>query len=633
MDSPPSDAMPSEDTLATALEALKDLLCHNPVTFRPFTQRAQEIVLSVLSPQRGLSKLGRLAGDLFVSLHLSGTAPRGGTSGIITSEGGGSSSGNRATAVAEGWTRTVKAVISEIDELLDVILRCMDEGHRIGISRRNRSTEVSGTSNIGLSEWKGISKGFDRAEMLLRLLSRFLCHPTSSQVAIPLGQFVGLTGRLTGLSCEAAENNTAIERPEREMVIVRLSGLKCCALNLLSSAIERLGRIFAPLVNLVIEQLAFAYSEHRSDTGIRTAVYTLLTALLNLFGPALDKQTVTLVHPILSSLYTDLVLNADEPKTTLPAKPVGKRGNRNTGKQKEIHADSLLSSSSRPNSRPMWLRGLISAAEELLVAVLEKLPPNYVRPQTRRLLDRAAVFTANEKAMMASVLFPATSPDGNLRGRSVLPHLVGVSRGNLAVEGIVRPRLPVLWVSRRRADDVEEEEEEEGEDEEVEDEEEEEEAAVVHKINAVQSSSITEKPTAKRSVSDDQDAAPSPKRRKSHTPTLPLPSPPALGQDSVPQPTQAVSTAHTILDYTFIKTTQQTVPEAQPQPTTPTPITTTATAAPLFAPAITTTITQHVEAIRENARLEAVDSDDEMIIPEIDMGESSDDDDDESEGV
>ncbi|PUU75755.1 rRNA processing/ribosome biogenesis-domain-containing protein [Tuber borchii] len=622
-----SDAMPSEDTLATALEALKDLLCHNPVTFRPFTQRAQEIVLSVLSPQRGLSKLGRLAGDLFVSLHLSGTAPRSGTSGITANEGGGSSSGNRATAVAEGWTRAVKAVISEIDELLDVILRCMDEGHRIG---RNRSTEVSGVSNIGLSEWKGISKGFDRAEMLLRLLSRFLCHPTSSQVAVPVGQFVGLTGRLTGLSCEAAENNTAIERPERETVIVRLSGLKCCALNLLSSTIERLGRIFAPLVNLVIEQLAFAYSEHRSDTGIRTAVYTLLTALLNLFGPALDKQTVASVHPILSSLYTDLVLNADEPKTTLPAKPVGKRGNRNTGKQKEIHADSLLSSSSRPNSRPMWLRGLISAAEELLVAVLEKLPPNYVRPQTRRLLDRAAVFTANEKAMMASVLFPATSPDGNLRGRSILPHLVGVSRGNLAVEGIVRPRLPVLWVGRRRADGVEEEEGE-GKDEEVEDEEEEEEAAVVHKINAVQSSSIIEKPTAKRSVSDDQDTAPSPKRRKSHTPIPPSASPRTLEPDSVPQPTQAISTAHTALDYTFIKTTQQTVPEAQPQPTTPTPTTTTATATPLFASAITTT--QHIEAIRENARLEAVDSDDEMIIPEIDMGESSDDDDDESEEI
>jgi len=622
VNSPASDAMPSEDTLATALEALKDLLCHNPVTFRPFTQRTQDIVLSVLSPQCGLSKLGRLAGNLFVSLHLSGTAPRSGTGGIMANEGGGSSSGNRATAVAEGWTRTAKAVISEIDELLDVILRCTDEGHRTGISRRNRSTEVSGVSNIGLDEWKGISKGFDRAEMLLRLLPRFLCHPTSSQVAIPLGQFVGLTGRLAGLSREAVENNAAIERPERETVMVRLPGLKCCALNLLSSAIERLGRIFAPLANLIIEQLVIVYSEHRSDTGIRTAVYTLLTRLLNLFGPALDKQTITSVHPILSSLYTDLVLNTDELKTALPTKPPGKHGSRKTGKQKEVHADSLLSSS-RPNSRPMWLRGLISAAEELLVSVLEKLPPAHVRPQTRRLLDRAAVFTVNEKAMMASVLFPATAPDGNLKGRSILPHLVGVSRGNLAVEGIVRPRLPVLWIGKKRPNEVEEEEEEEEGENEGSESEEEDGATVVHKINAIQSGSTTEKPTAKRSASNDRDAAPSPKRRKSHTPTPPLPSPPALGPDSVPQPTQAVST-HTTLDYTFIKTTQQTVPEAQPQPT-PTPITTTATAAPLFAPATTTT-TRYTEAIRENARLEAADSDDEMIIPEIDMGESSGDD-------
>ncbi|KAG0125157.1 rRNA processing/ribosome biogenesis-domain-containing protein [Tuber indicum] len=628
-----SDAMPSEDTLATALEALKDLLCHNPVTFRPFTQRTREVVLSVLSPQCGLSKLGRLAGDLFVSLHLSDTPPRGATGGIIANQGGGSLSGNKATAVAEGWTRAVKSVISEINELFNVILRCMDEGHRTGISRRDNSTEVSGVSNIGLSEWKGISKGFDRAEMLLRLLSRFLCHPTSSQVVIPLGQFVELTGRLAGITCEAAESNTGIERPERETVKVRLPSLKCCALNLLSSAIERLGRIFAPLANLVIEQLVVIYSEHRPDTGIRTAVYTLLTALLNLFGPALDEQTVSSIHPILSSLYADLVLNAEEPKNSLPAKPAGKRSNRNTGKQKEVHADSLLPSSSRLNSRPTWLRGLVSAAEELLVAVLGKLQPAYVRSQMRRLLERAAVFTANEKAMMASVLFPTTTPNGDQKGGSILPHLVGASRGNLSVEGIARPRLPVLWVGRGRLGEAEEEQEED------EEEEDEEEVVVNHKTNTIQSNTITEKLGAKRSASHGEDTAPSPKRRKSHTPTPSLLSPPTLEPDSVPtpvqesRPSQVVSTAHTTLNYTFLKTSQQTVPEDHSQ-SAPTP--TAAAAAPLPSPATitittTTTTTQHAEAIREKARLEAVDSDDEMIIPEIDMGVSSNDDDDDGD--
>ncbi|PWW74931.1 hypothetical protein C7212DRAFT_358741 [Tuber magnatum] len=631
VNSPASDAMPSEDTLATALESLKDLLCHNPATFRPFTRRTQEITLSVLSPQCGLSKLGRLAGDLFISLHLSDTTPRGGVGGIIANEGGGGSSGNKATAAAEAWTRTVKSVISEIDELFNVILRCTDEGNRTGITRRNNSMEVSGVSIIGLDEWKGISKGFDRAEMLLRLLSRFLCHPTSSQVAIPLGQFVRLTGRLAGLSYRAAERNTAIERPERETVMVRLSSLKCCALNLLSSAIERLDRLFAPLANLVIEQLTVIFSEHRSDTGIRTAVYTLLTALLNLFGPALVKQTVASVHPILSSLYTDLVLNADEPKSPPPAKPTRRRGGKNTGKQKEAHADSFLSPSSRLNSRPTWLRGLISAAEKLLVAVLGKLPPAYVRPQTRRLLDRAAIFTMNEKAMMASALFPTTAPNGNPKGRSILPHLVGTSRGNLAVEGFVRPRLPVLWVGRAGEEEEEEEEEEaEGNNEEIEGEEEKE-IAVIHKASTAQSNSITKKPGAKRSVPHGQDIAPSPKRQRSHTQTPPPHSPPALAPDSVPasaqepQPAQVASTAHTILDYTFIKTTQQTIPEVQPQLSP----TATATAMSSSAPdtVTTTTLAQHAEAIFEKARLEAIDSDDEMFIPEIDMGESSNDDD------
>ncbi|CUS08139.1 unnamed protein product [Tuber aestivum] len=623
-----SDAVPSEGTLATALESLKDLLCHNPVTFRPFTQRAQEIALSVLSPQRGLSKLGRLAGDLFVSFHLSETTPRGGggIGGIAVNEGGGSSLGNKVTAAAEVWTRTVELVISETDELFNVILRCTAEGHPASMARRNSSTEVSGASTLGLNEWKGISKGFDRAEMLLRLLSRFLCHPTSSQVAIPLGQLVGLTGRLAGLSCKATESNPAIERPERETVMVRLSSLKCCALNLLSSAIERLGRIFAPLANIVIEQLTIIYSEHRSDTGIRTAVYTLLTALINLFGPALDKKAVASVHPILSSLYTDLVLNADEPKNPPPTKLSGKGGSKNAGKQKEVHADSFLSPSLWLNSRPMWLRGLISAADALLVAVLGKLPPTYIRSQTRRLLDRAAIFTMNEKAMMASALFPSISPNGNSRGGSILPHLVGASRGNLVVEGIVRPRLPVLWVGRASGVEEGEGEETEGDDEEIEGEEEKD-VAVNHKTS--QLNNIMEKPGAKRSIWHSQDTASSQKRQRPCTQT-----PPALGPNTVPapsqgpRPAQVASTAHIPLDYTFIKTTQQTIPEVQQPQLTPT-----TTSVPPSTPATATAAipARHAETIAENARLEAIDSDDEMTIPEIDMGGSSDDDDESEE--
>ncbi|PWW76366.1 hypothetical protein C7212DRAFT_343566 [Tuber magnatum] len=428
-DSSALDAMPSEGTLATALESLKDLLCHNQATFRPFTQRTQKIALSVLSPQCGLTKLRSLEG-------------------------------------------------------------CKAAGHPAGMVRQNSSTEVSGASTIGLGEWKGISKGFDKAEMLLRLLWRFPCHPTSSQVVIPLGQLVWLTGRLTGLSCKAAESNPAIERPERETV-------------------------------------ATIYSEHGSDTGIRTAVYTHLTTLRNLFGPALDKQTVASVHPILSSLYTDLVLNADGPKNPPPAKLTGKRSSKNTGKQKEARTDSFFSRSSWLNSRQMWLRGLVSAGEGLLAAVLGKLPPNHIRSQMRRLLDRATMCTMSEKAMIESALFPSTTPNGNSRAGSILPHLVGASRGNLAIEGTVSPRLPVLWVGR--VNDVEEGEEEEadGDDEEIEGEEE----------------KYVAKPGTTRTI-------------------VPI-----------------------------------------------------------------TALARHTETIPENARLEATDSDDERIIPDIDMWESSGDED------
>ncbi|RPA98916.1 hypothetical protein L873DRAFT_1686207 [Choiromyces venosus 120613-1] len=638
-----SDATLSEDTLATGLEALNDLLCHNPVTFRPFIQRTQEIVLSLLSSQRGFNKVGRLTCNLFVSLHLSNTASRGGAGGIITNGGGGSAPGNKATAVAEGWTRTVQTIISETDELFNIILRCTNEEQHTGMSRQKNSTaEVSGVSNIGLSEWKGILEGFQRAEMLLRLLSRFLCQPTSSQVVIPLGQFLGLVGRLTSLTHRSAENNSAIERAERDTVTVALPGLLCCALDLLSSAIERLERLFAPLVNLVTEQLVSAFSGFSAYADVRTATYTLLTILLKLFGPALDRQIVSSLNTIIYSLNTDLVLDAqlsNNTRNSTPGQKPGKSGNKNAGKQQEVHADSLLSPASQLQPRPAWHQGLTTAGENLLIATLERLPPSYLRPQTRTSLDRISVCIMNQKAMMASVLFPAVTLSGNVnvRGGSLLPHLVGASKGSTAVEGIVRPRLPVVWVGRKKKPedgDGEDEEDEEEEDEEAESEGAEEEVIVKDNTNIPQPDTIPEKWPAKRRVSSSKDqdtntASPSSKRQKSHTPLLPAPIAdlaPALAQES--QATQVVSTEHTTLQFT---TVQQTVPDAQPQlPTTATITTTTTTSsAPKPAPATITTTststTQYAGDILENTLLEALDSDDEMIIPEIDMGDSSDD--------
>ncbi|CUS13831.1 unnamed protein product [Tuber aestivum] len=70
------------------------------------------------------------------------------------------------------------------------------------------------------------------------------------------------------------------------------------------------------------------------------------------------QTNCSLGHSNLSSLYTDLVLNATGPKVVLLPSSWGKRSSENAGKQKEAHAGSFLSPSSWPHPRPMWLRGL-----------------------------------------------------------------------------------------------------------------------------------------------------------------------------------------------------------------------------------------------------------------------------------
>ncbi|CUS12108.1 unnamed protein product [Tuber aestivum] len=85
-------------------------------------------------------------------------------------------------------------------------------------------------------------------------------------------------------------------------------------------------------------------------------------------GPGLDKGTGASVHPTLSSLYIDLVLNAGGPKNRVPPKLTGKGSSIYAGRRKEAQASSFLSPLPWINSWPMRLQGFISATEGLLTA-------------------------------------------------------------------------------------------------------------------------------------------------------------------------------------------------------------------------------------------------------------------------
>lgn len=309
-------------------------------------------------------------------------------------------------------------------------------------------------------------EGVERVAMLLRLLQSFFTLPSAAQVSIPVGQLVDLTTRILSVAPSTAHINAAVERTERELVFARLLELHRGALDMISIVIERLGELFSPFAFLLVEQVAYVFREGSWSAEIKMAVYCLLNSLLDKFGTGLAKVTVHSIHPLLAATCDDLL-----PPPPLPAtisNPIAKLGKQRNGNGaasgQNFHADTFLSV--LPVGR-FILPGLVSAAAILLTTALTKLPTSQIRSELRTKMDRTAVLTGNTEAMLASVLFP---PAGARRGGSILPHFVGAGSGSsLVIEGVVRPRLPIVWTGKKKGDDEmedddEEEEEEEGDD-------------------------------------------------------------------------------------------------------------------------------------------------------------------------
>lgn len=334
---------------------------------------------------------------------------------------------------------------------------------------RETTIEATGSSTLGLADWNGIMEGVERVGILFRLLQSFFTLPSAAQVLIPVGQLVGLTTRILSVASSTAQTNAAVERAERELLLARLPELYRGALDLTSTVVKRLDRLFAPFAFLLVEQVAYVFGEGSWNMEVKMAVYCLLNSLLEKFGAGLAKATVHSIHPILAATCDDLLPPPPSAAISNSAAKPGKQQRNGNGDAsgQNFHADAFLSI--LPAGK-FILPGLVLTAEILLATALAKLPSAHIRSELRTKMDRTAVLTGNTEAMLASVLFP---PAGARRGGSILPHLVGACSGQgLVVEGIVRPRLPIVWTGKKgdneedEMEGEEEEEEEEGESEE-----------------------------------------------------------------------------------------------------------------------------------------------------------------------
>lgn len=433
---------PNTPFLETVLHALLALMPRHPTVFRPFSAQIHSLLVVIIgSPSSGFFSGSEvdLAEQLYVSLH--NCAPKN-TSG-------------------EEWKNAVKLTISSIHRTVDHVFRAVvEQWESVDRSLRRATTHLDyskeicddGPDPLGLPSWRGIHSGVERVIALLRLLSRFFSTPTAASVAVPIGYMLDLTARLTsvtvplersGSSQSNVQLNLQIGREERDSLWAELPRIHVACMDMFLDVVKALESGIVPTAQNILEQSLWVFRAEGYSKEIRTSTYDLINSLLSLIGPSMSKQNVSSLTKLFRSCCHDLLPPAgnSSPPANSTTDTKGKAKH-----QMSINADSFLnpalnqSRQFKSSSYP----GLARAASDLLPTILNWAPTEFLSPSIRADIDRTVILVADKNAMLASVLNPIPVTKGRGNGSSIIPFLAQSYAGEMDVEALIRPRMPVL---------------------------------------------------------------------------------------------------------------------------------------------------------------------------------------------
>ncbi|KAI5283398.1 hypothetical protein KEM54_002159 [Ascosphaera aggregata] len=420
--------------LEIVLRSFLELIGHHPTTFRPFSSQIHGILVPLLSASS--SQLYSTAAlnysqELFVALH--SCAPK--------------------NTSAEEWLKACRSTLATSHQTADYLFRAVIEQwestdpnfkHTSGI---NNSAVVGDSSPnpLGLSSWQGIGSGALRLKTLIALLSKFTTTPSHSTISIPVGAIVDLTSRLISINAPSGNEDIGsrpdIGKDEKASLWGELPSIHEAALNLLQSLIRSSGFGAIPVLQTALDQASWAFKTGQDCCIIRTAVYQLVSDVIPVIGPSMTKVALSSLVPIVRSACRELLSSAMTNTPTAPTKSSG------GPKQKVANADAFLlnpslndSTSSASSASPE----LRQAACRLMQVTLTHLPAEIIPPSLRTEIDRVAILTGDHTSMLASVLNPATNMSGQQIQPSLMPFLARDYSSALDVEGLLRPRLPVI---------------------------------------------------------------------------------------------------------------------------------------------------------------------------------------------
>ena len=421
--------------LETVLRCLTLLIPHHPAIFRPFVSRWQPIAISVIGDPSAHSSTADAAGNLLALLHFS--APKNSGSSELV--------------------QTYHDIITSCHTTADEVFRSLIEdwessdGSSDGephVKTYNKTVGVSATDNLGLQPWQGFVSGAQRIARLLRLLSRFVTSAQAQLGPLPVGRLLDLSSRIT--SCvfngtrSSTRSNVEVSREEREELMLYLPGVHMAALELLTALLKLLSMTAMPLVRPILTQLVRVFYSDSLHEDVRAPCYRLMCCLLPMIGPSASKDDLKLLTPIIHSCCADLLPSVQLGDRNADSQPgVGKS---KTNGFRPVDADAFATKqTNKSQESSATVKGQTwHEAFALLPLFLMHLPTKLLSASLRIEIDRTGILIQHKDSMVASVLNPPQSADGRYAVASIMPLLARTETSDLAIESLLRPRMPFV---------------------------------------------------------------------------------------------------------------------------------------------------------------------------------------------
>lgn len=357
---------------------------------------------------------------------------------------------------SQEWSNTAGNILNSAHDTADKLFRAVLEEYESNDSARQKSIgkqdfskepHLLGPDPLGLEPWKGIYQGSLRLSTLLTWLGTLLSTPTPQPVAIPAGAIIDLSARIAAVavttSAEPVRYHKEASKDEREELRINLPLLNISCLHLLHTMCSTYGQALLPVYRTIAIQAMALLQDLSYHEGVRQSVYDLVGYLLQASNP----NELALSRDTFSTLVTEC---CHDLKRGVPGLDV--QSNRNDATDGALTAKSTLGVTNAPGqnarSAPLSRKesDVYASAWTLLPKIFEYGPISLISRQLRAEMDRLSVLLDHREAMLASVMRPVLSKNGKANSASLLPFLARSAGNGLAVEALLRPRMPVIEV-------------------------------------------------------------------------------------------------------------------------------------------------------------------------------------------